>query len=124
MRRLIVLGVALGLAAVPATASPIPTGFARITVDEGCLVRVVKGPYKKMVSGRTELPTGTYRIVVRPKTCKPSKRTITVHRGKLVKARVVSSVPATPAPTPSPTPTATSPVEPTPIDTPTESPSP
>ena len=102
---MIVAGLVRGLASVPAAASPIPTGFARITVDEGCLARVVKGPYKKSVSGRTELPTGKYRIVVKPKTCKSTKRTVTVHEGKLVKARVVNEVPPvepTPTPTPSP----------------------
>lgn len=100
MRRVVVAGVVLGLAVVPTAAAPIPTGFARITVDEGCLARVVKGPYKKAVSGRTELPTGKYRIVVRPSTCAATKQTITVRQGKLVKARVVNEAPV-PAPSPS-----------------------
>lgn len=96
----LVVAMGMSLAAVPVAAAPIPTGFARITVDEGCLARVVKGPYKKVVSGRTELPTGTYRIQVRPSTCTANKKRITVRQGKVVKARVVNT---TPTPTPTPT---------------------
>jgi hypothetical protein len=93
MRKVVTAGVIVALVAVPAVAAPIPTGFARITVDEGCLARVVKGPYKKVVSGRTELPTGTYRITVRPTACKAVPRKITVRERRTVKAKVVMTTP-------------------------------
>jgi hypothetical protein len=95
MRKVAVIAV-MGacVVALPAVGAPIPTGFARITVDEGCLARVVKGPYKKVVSGRTELPTGTYRITVRPTACKAVPRKITVRERRTVKAKVVMVTPA------------------------------
>ena len=100
MRRMVVAGTALvvGLTVAPAVSAPIPTGYARITVDEGCLARVVKGPYRKLVSGRTELPTGRYRIQVRPATCKAVPRTITVRKNRTVKARVTLTQPESPPP--------------------------
>ncbi len=100
---------ALGLAAVLLTAvlpvgagaatprKPIPVGKAVITVDEGCLARVVAGKYKKAVprSGRMVLPTGTYRIKARPGGCRATKKKIRVRKGKTVRAKVVVTDPVT-----------------------------
>jgi hypothetical protein len=97
MRAIVVAGLVVGLVAAPAASAPIPTGFLRITVDEGCLARVVKGPYKKVVSGRTELPTGRYRIQVKPATCTAKPRTFRVREGRTVRARVsAETLPAVP----------------------------
>lgn len=86
-----VAALVLGAAVIPAASMPIPTGFAKVTVDAGCLARVVKGPYKKIVSGRTELPTGRYSIVVRPKGCRPVPRTIRIREHKTVRAHVYNA---------------------------------
>ena len=102
-------GAVLGLAwvitaavvsAESAAAAPvqvIPVGKAVITVDEGCLARVVSGKYKKAVppGGRMVLPTGTYRIKVRPGVCRSSKKKIRVRKGKTVRAKVRMVEPTT-----------------------------
>lgn len=68
------------------------TGHAVITVDEGCLARLVRKDYKIAVKPgkKMELPVGTYRITARPGTCEPTKQKITVRKGKTVRAAVVT----------------------------------
>ncbi len=83
---------AAGLAAVvPGQSVIIPTGKAVVKVDPGCLARVVRGPYRKAVTtGTTELPTGRYRVKVRPKTCQSSRKSIRVRKGKKVALKVLN----------------------------------
>lgn len=84
-----VVAAALPLAS-PAQTVIIPTGNAVATVAPGCLVRVVKGPYRKVMrTGTTELPTGTYRVKVRPSHCKAFPKRITVREGKKVRFTVL-----------------------------------
>lgn len=83
-----VIGVVLP--ATPAPAVVIPTGWARISVDDGCLARVVRGDYKLTVpsGGRMELPVGKYKLKVRPSSCDGSKKTFRIREGKTIRAKV------------------------------------
>ncbi|MBK6763906.1 MAG: hypothetical protein IPG68_11855 [Micrococcales bacterium] len=94
MRRIIPIVLAAAMLALPA---PVPavivvTGHARIAVDDGCLARLVQKGYKVAVKPgkKMELPVGTYRITARPATCEPSKKKITVRKGKTVRASVIA----------------------------------
>lgn len=96
------VGMAVGLVAVLAPASSpavvIPTGWAVIKVDEGCLARVIRGDYRLAVpgKGRMELPVGKYKLKVRPATCTRSKKTFRIRKGKTIRASVVSAEPVPP----------------------------
>ncbi|HRY09254.1 MAG: hypothetical protein H6526_03215 [Actinobacteria bacterium] len=88
----VVLTAALLSLPAPAPSVIVITGHARIAVDEGCLARLVRKNYKIAVKPgkKMQLPVGTYRITVRPGTCEPSKKRITVRKGKTVRASVVA----------------------------------
>ena len=90
----VVLKLAAGLLAVPVPAPGVIviTGYARISVDEGCLARVVRKDYKVAVKPgkKMELPVGTYRLTVRPGACERSKTKFTVRKGKTVRASVTN----------------------------------
>lgn len=96
--------LSVGLVAAPATAAApsqiIPVGKAVIRVDDGCLARVIAGKYKKSVpaTGKMVLPTGRYRLIARPGTCKVSKKKLRVRKGKTVRAKVRNSDQPEPAP--------------------------
>ena len=96
MRRMIPVVLAAATLALPAPAPAVIviTGYARVAVDEGCLARLVQKDYKIAVrpGRKMELPVGTYRITARPGTCEPSKKKITVRKGKTVRAAVTMSV--------------------------------
>jgi hypothetical protein len=96
MKRVMPVVLTAGLLAVPlpAPAVIVVTGYARVAVDEGCLARLVQKDYKIAVKPgkKMELPVGTYRITARPGTCEPSKKKITVRKGKTVRAAVTMSV--------------------------------
>lgn len=101
--RIIAVGIATGLAsavlAAPATAViptvKVPTGRLVIAMDDGCLARVVDGPYKVNVpiGGRMLLPTGKYKLKVRPGNCTASKKTVKVRKGKTTRATVIHEAP-------------------------------
>ena len=88
----VVLTAALLSLPAPAPAVIVITGHARIAVDEGCLARLVRKDYTIAVKPgqKMELPVGTYRITARPGTCEPSKKKITVRKGKTVRAAVIA----------------------------------
>lgn len=94
MRRISILAVAVlalggGLLAAPAQSVIIPVGKVTAKVDPGCLARVVNGPYNKSLrSGTTDLPTGRYRVKVRPSSCKAMPAAFRVREGKRVRVRV------------------------------------
>lgn len=92
----VTLGVAL--APMPSPAVVIPTGWAVIRVDEGCLARVVRGEYRLAVpaKGRMELPVGKYKLKVRPGTCTHSRKTFRIREGKTIRAQVTSTAAPTP----------------------------
>ena len=96
MKRVVPVVIAAALLAVPVPAPGVIviTGYARISVDEGCLARVVRKDYKVAVKPgkKMELPVGTYRLTVRPGTCERSKKTFTVRKGKTVRAAVTMPV--------------------------------
>jgi hypothetical protein len=91
MKRVVPVVIAAALLAVPVPAPGVIviTGYARISVDEGCLARVVRKDYKVAVKPgkKMELPVGTYRLTVRPGTCEAQQdQTFTVRKGKTVRA--------------------------------------
>lgn len=95
----VVCAAALLAVPAPAPAVIVITGYARITVDEGCLARLVHKDYKIAVKPgkKMELPVGTYRLTVRPGTCERSKVKFTVRKGKTVRAAVTNPDLAPPA---------------------------
>ncbi len=94
MKKVLPVVVVAAVVALPAPAPGVIviTGYARITVDEGCLARVVHKDYRTAVKPgkRMELPVGTYRIQVRPGACESSKAKITVRKGKTVRVAVTN----------------------------------
>lgn len=92
MKRVVPVALAAALLFLPAPAPGVIviTGYARISVEEGCLARVVHKDYKVAVKPgkKMELPVGTYRLTVRPATCERSRTKFTVRKGRTVRAAV------------------------------------
>ncbi|MCU0278522.1 MAG: hypothetical protein MUF33_08225 [Candidatus Nanopelagicales bacterium] len=94
MRRTSALAVALlvaaaGLVGAPGQTVIIPVGKVAVSVDPGCLARVVNGPYRKTLrNGVTDLPTGRYKVKARPGDCKAVPAVIRVREGKKTRVAV------------------------------------